>query len=297
LAHSDEPWPATPHETGSWSSHSGTWIPQQRGADRPDYTIERFEDSGDLRRLRPGDGQVLDHDDWYEGPAGRKTGRRPVAHPTQPTPVTRPAGPTDPNIRRPALWSQSGDLPQRQNAPDWSALGESARTQPRLTEPPSPWRPTTAVYRTDPARLTPSTVDSEADLELAPYGERATAEPEPDGDDPPPGGYLVAVLATLGWYAIPAVLYVAGTLLLGGTPRASCVTDSGAPCASPRSQALHEIVNNLPWLTIALLLSVLVALLIRWASAGWRAVTVGFSAAVVGAGVITVLHGVLVGSG
>ena len=63
-------------ETGRWSTSGNRWVPHQRPPDDPaypdsDYSIRRFEDTGELwnpNRPRPGQGHVLDNHDWYEDP-------------------------------------------------------------------------------------------------------------------------------------------------------------------------------------------------------------------------------------
>jgi hypothetical protein len=114
------------------------------------------------------------------------------------------------------------------------------------------------------------------------------------GDDPedelaPEGGYKSAVLATLIWYAIPAALYIAYAFYLGGSARPGCVSADGGPCPSPRAEALHVISSNIGLITVAIVLSTVIAVMLRWATTGWRALAIGFAAAVVGGGATTVL--------
>ncbi|WP_344610951.1 hypothetical protein [Dactylosporangium salmoneum] len=54
-------------ETGRWDPRQERWIPQQRASERDDYGIEPFPARSDPRR--PGQGRVLDHDDWVEDDA------------------------------------------------------------------------------------------------------------------------------------------------------------------------------------------------------------------------------------
>jgi hypothetical protein len=53
-------------ETGRWDVRQERWIPQQRGPEGDDYGIEPFPARSDPQR-RPGQGRVLDHDDWSAG--------------------------------------------------------------------------------------------------------------------------------------------------------------------------------------------------------------------------------------
>jgi hypothetical protein len=86
-------------------------------------------------------------------------------------------------------------------------------------------------------------------------------------------GALFAMTAT--WYAIPCIAY--GLWLIAG---------GGGRLGSIGAQ-LH---SGLPWLVAALALSFAVAGLLRWAVLGWRALTLSFAAAVIGAGVATIAH-------
>lgn len=58
----------TAPETGRWSARQDRWIPQPRSTDDTDYRIKRFvDDTGDMSipPQRPGQGQVLDHDEFW----------------------------------------------------------------------------------------------------------------------------------------------------------------------------------------------------------------------------------------
>jgi len=64
-----------------------------------------------------------------------------------------------------------------------------------------------------------------------------------------------------------------------------------------RAQSVAAARPARPWLTFlaggAIGLAILVAMVVRYVSTGWRGLTVGFSAAIVGAGVTTVLYSVV----
>jgi hypothetical protein len=196
-----------------------------------------------------------DHPDWDGGP--RWTEQRP---PVQRAPVQRPPVPRPPD--RSVIERRQPQPPERVRYED--------------LETTQPWR-----------------------LEWSPRvreGARVVRPPDDDWDDPPAqasGGFITATLATLGWYAVPAALYALWTLLLDDKPRPNCVDATGGPCPSPRTQVLHALVSNLPRVAVAIIMGVIVALLIRWLTTGWRAVTIGFASAVVGAGTATVLFSVL----
>jgi hypothetical protein len=105
------------------------------------------------------------------------------------------------------------------------------------------------------------------------------ADDEDVKDETP--GYLHTALVTTAWYTIPLLVYTMFVLTLDGT--------ANAGTNSPRAQALTGLLDGMPRLGSALVLSLVVAMLIRFFTRGWRAVTIGFAAAVVGGGAATVL--------
>jgi hypothetical protein len=92
------------------------------------------------------------------------------------------------------------------------------------------------------------------------------------GDEPAYGPVLGF---TAGWYAVPAALYLIWLITLD--------TDR-------RGLVGHEFVTSLPWLFGAVAMSLAVAGLLRWATVGWRTLTLSFAAAIIGAGVATIAH-------
>jgi hypothetical protein len=89
--------------------------------------------------------------------------------------------------------------------------------------------------------------------------------------DEPRYGVLFGL--TAGWYAIPTIVYLLWLVTIGND--------------RPGAAGLG---SSLPWLLASLLLSLVVAGLLRWAIVGWRAPTLSFAAAVIGAGVATIAH-------
>jgi hypothetical protein len=80
---------------------------------------------------------------------------------------------------------------------------------------------------------------------------------------------------TAGWYAIPAVLYLVWLVTMD---------------SERQGLVGRQFVASLPWLVGAVVISLAVAALLRWATVGWRTLTVSFAAAVIGAGVATIAH-------
>jgi hypothetical protein len=95
---------------------------------------------------------------------------------------------------------------------------------------------------------------------------RRTTRAEIFGEEP---RYSALFGLTAAWYALPAVAYVIW-LLVGGGGRLGTVA--------------AQLASSLPWVVAALILSMAVAALLRWAMVGWRALTLSFAAAVIGAG-------------
>jgi hypothetical protein len=92
------------------------------------------------------------------------------------------------------------------------------------------------------------------------------------GDEP---AYTPVLVVTAGWYAIPALLYLIWLLTME---------------SDQRGVVGRELVSSLPWLFGAVAMSLAVATLLRWATVGWRTLTLSFAAAVIGAGVATIAH-------
>jgi hypothetical protein len=94
------------------------------------------------------------------------------------------------------------------------------------------------------------------------------------------GGPLAAVGYTALWYSIPVVLFVFYMLLLNNAQQA---------------HALDTLVAAIPQFGLSLVLSMGVAVGLRWASGSWKAASVGLAAAVMGGGLATVLMSAITG--
>jgi hypothetical protein len=123
---------------------------------------------------------------------------------------------------------------------------------------------------------------------------------EPDEDDLDDGfeaaarrDYWSVLIWTFGWYAVPIIVLVLRALFLPGQAGASCASANLSGCSSPRAAALADLLANAPLWCFALVGALTLALVLRWASDSWRAATIGFCAAVVSGGAVTVLYRIL----
>jgi hypothetical protein len=118
-----------------------------------------------------------------------------------------------------------------------------------------------------------------------------------DEDLPDERHFLATFGWTTAWYTVPVAVYSAWSLTFPADPGTACPHPTGGACQSPRTVALANLIHGMPKVGVALGIALLVAGLIRLGSAAWRPITVGFSSAIVGAGLATVLYSVLSGSG
>jgi hypothetical protein len=106
-------------------------------------------------------------------------------------------------------------------------------------------------------------------------------DPDDEEDDQAAGGPLAAVGYTVIWYGVPVVLFVLYMLIVN---------------RGSQSHALDTATNAAPQFGVSLVLSMLVAVGIRWVSSSWKAISVGLAAAVVGGGLATVLSSAITGN-
>jgi hypothetical protein len=121
-------------------------------------------------------------------------------------------------------------------------------------------------------------------------GPREEPEDDPEYERSVRRDYWMALVWTFAWYAVPLVILVVRAVLLPGSPDASCTTSGLSGCPSPRAEALGALISNAPVWCFALGAGITLAMVLRWASDTWRAITIGFCAAVVSGGAITVLY-------
>ncbi len=84
---------------------------------------------------------------------------------------------------------------------------------------------------------------------------------------------LLSMTAT--WYGIPALFCLVWLLVVESDRRGS---------------AAAELLRSLPWALTAIVLSLGVAAILRWASINWRPWTLTLAAAIIGSAVATILH-------
>ncbi|MBM2616920.1 hypothetical protein JIG36_15280 [Actinoplanes sp. LDG1-06] len=106
-------------------------------------------------------------------------------------------------------------------------------------------------------------------------------DPDDEEGEQESGGPLAAVGYTVIWYGVPVVLFVAYMLVVG---------------AGAQGHALSTLAKAAPQFLISLVLSVVVAIGLRFVSHSWKAISVGLAAAVVGGGLATVLTSAITGN-
>ena len=261
-------------DTGQWdrSTDTGQW-------DRFTDTgpIDRITDTGQWARftdttewshgLLPRDG--VDDRPWHDGGETFWSG-------------TRLAG-DDPR------WM---DTPE--SAPRSPAAAYSGPSRSNPAGPPRAGRVATAA----PTRATGRpTYPSRSGIDPSASSLRWTAQRiEDDLLDADPGSPLAAVLYAAAWYAVPVLVFFVWLLTLDGNPPIGCVTDvTGGGCESARAKATTSLLGAAPRFGLAMMVSLVTAVLLRWASPTWKSGSVGLAAAVIGGGMSTVLVSVISG--
>ncbi|MEU4566142.1 hypothetical protein [Micromonospora sp. NPDC023956] len=119
---------------------------------------------------------------------------------------------------------------------------------------------------------------------------------EEDLLDPDPADGLRSLLYTVGCYVLPALAVFVWLLTMNGQVPAGCVTDlAGGGCDSPRAHAIDSFVGGGPRFGLALVTSLLVAVLLRRIGTTWRTATLAMASSVVGGGLSTVLISAVTG--
>ncbi|QSB05333.1 hypothetical protein [Natronoglycomyces albus] len=114
---------------------------------------------------------------------------------------------------------------------------------------------------------------------------RGRLDPDPEVDDRPgERAFTPTLLVTLSWYAGLGVLYVLWAIR--NPPVEGMCPDQGCGVIA-RLSALWT--DSWGWIASALTCSLLIAVLLRLPRAGWRAGAAGTAAALLGAGLVTVI--------
>ncbi|WP_173077902.1 hypothetical protein [Phytohabitans rumicis] len=256
----------------------------ERSAGRPDWAVGR-DPAPSARRRRSWQDQIEPR--WPNGRGEESTARlsdddpRWVGIPSSAPRSPAVAYPDDPPER-----DEPEDFRERRSASSFRTdPGRYRSPEPRYPEEPrygeEPRPAARPRYREETSSRTAATgwqrpvaPSSRQRPASAPSIRRRPSAEEMDDDfaERTPGGVLAAVLATLGWYAVPLVLFVVYTLF-----------------QSDNSLALGSLSGSATRFAAALAISLIVAVLLRWVSTSWRSVSVGLAAAVVGGGLSTVL--------
>ncbi|MGV9368660.1 hypothetical protein [Micromonospora tulbaghiae] len=265
-----DPWDASGVHAWDRPVPASRWERAENRWDRTEHTGEwdRFTDTGFLESVRDAGDRYASADPWdRSAPPVREGWASPE--------------------RAEAFWSGtrlSGDDPR------WMETPSTAPRSPAVAY--SAPRPRT-VPRRGPVEPAPSTLRRRVEtIGGGSWGRRL----EDDLLDPDPGGPLRPLVYTAACYLVPAVLLVIGLLFLSGQPPAGCVTDiTGGGCDSPRAHALESLVSAAPRFGLAMVSSLVVAVLLRQVGTTWRSATVALAAAVVGGGLSTVVISAVTG--
>ncbi|MEV0714660.1 hypothetical protein [Asanoa sp. NPDC050611] len=215
------------------------------------------------------------------------------------TPATAPRSPAVglPDPRRPEPDGYDEVVPRRgRSKPEADALARAAMP-PALDATDPGWGAPARAARRAPA---PATRPGPAPPRQAPQQQRRMMgwqqEEFEQLDTADNGGFLAAVLYAAAWYAVPVLAFGIWLMTLPAVSPDDCVSDvTGGGCDSPRAQALEGLLSGIPHFGIALGISLIAAIALRWLGHSWRAGSVGLAAAVVGGGMAAVLNSVFTG--
>ncbi|MDG4834765.1 hypothetical protein O7627_36475 [Solwaraspora sp. WMMD1047] len=297
----DEGWGRST-ETGQWDglADTGQW---DRFTDTGQW--DRFTDTTEWSRgllERDGDGGDGDGRPWHDSGETFWSGTRlagddprwvntPETAPRSPAvaysspPRDRPTAPaqTEGRVATPTRTGRTGyeTRPTYGSSTSYrSSTGYQARTG----------------YQTQTGYQSQTGYASRSGLDSVSLRRRSTARIEDDLLDADPGSPLTAVLYAAAWYAVPVLVFFVWLLTLDGSAPAGCVTDvTGGGCDSARAKAMASMLGAAPRFGLAMMVSLVTAVLLRWASPTWKTGSVGLAAAVVGGGLSTVLVSVVSG--
>ncbi|MEU4476620.1 hypothetical protein AB0F68_00880 [Micromonospora sp. NPDC023966] len=283
-----DPWDASGVHAWGRSDTAGRWEQAESRWDRTEQTGEwdRFTDTGQWDR----------HADTGQWDRVRETGAGDRYAEVDPWDRTAPSAPAREGWASPeqaeSFWSGTrlaGDDPR------WTETPPSAPRSPMVayTAP----RPTPRRRPVEPVGAARAGASSTLQRRVETIGGGSWSRRlEDDLLDPDPGGPLRPLVYTAACYLVPALLLVVGLLFLDGQPPAGCVTDiTGGGCDSPRTHAVASLLAGAPRFGLALLSSLVVAMVLRGVGTTWRSATVALAAAVVGGGLSTVIISAVTG--
>lgn len=262
-----EPWS---ERSGGWTRTSGEWNHPSESGSWYRYDVGPRDPEPDGPWDAPS-GEWLYPDGDPRGLAGRDTD---LAIPHQ-----RDGGPFVGSGR----WHPGRDEWDQVEPPGRGSVSGGRR---RAVEPPPPSGPRHGLRA----------IDGAADHRPVPF-RRLPDPPKRGSHSPVPDElpYWPVIGWTVAWFAVPLFAYLIWALTQDSTAAAGCLTDNGAPCPAPRSDALHSLLGSLPRVGLALAISMVVALLIRRISDTWKAAVIAFAGGVIGAAVVTAVFTVIGG--
>ena len=123
-------------------------------------------------------------------------------------------------------------------------------------------------------------------------GFNASLSQTPGAHDAGLAGQCGTALLLRRLWAIPAAI-VGWVLVFDNDSGSACATPVHNVCPPMRTAVLNGMMDGLPRLCAALVISLVLALLIRLGSGAWRPVTAAFAAAIIGGGAATILFTVM----
>jgi hypothetical protein len=220
---------------------------------------------------------------WFPGSAVPPTGRSGPGWPVPPAePPVWAQTPSGTWSAQPRHAFDNTGLDQFRGDPRWLEASDPPLPPPGavVTPPRGPASPS-VDWPPPPTRTTGATVDRRpfpdrwAATQLESTGRHAVRTGPPSAPSHPTSGYSRVLMLTLAWYGVPTLLAMVWLIAMD---------------SDRRSTGTRELLTNLPWFFSAIVLSIAVAWLLRWASIAWRGWTLTFAAAVIGAGVATIAH-------
>jgi hypothetical protein len=175
-------------------------------------------------------------------------------------------------------------------SPEWSRPVRPNDSASRYGPPDDPAYEGFHTYATSDLYDTNGGVERWPDNWSSIPAEEQSREEDDDDRETSKRDYWAALVWTMAWFGVPLLIIVIRALTQSGSLDAACAEAALGGCSSPRAQALAGLIDNAPVWLGALMAALALTTVLRWASDSWRSVTIGFCAAVVAGGAVTVLH-------